>query len=140
MDVKQIMKQQHEITDAELERELLSPPKTFKGSELWPWSRAARASWYMVIDNERDLDVFQALSMVWILGKKGGSTASEDSQKVVVPAIYGDRNQFRAMILDWYNDLTDEEAAEAMRIRDEIVQAEYASRSTVQGEPGEKKQ
>lgn len=134
------MTQKNEITDEELERELLAPPRTFRGVELWPWSRAARACWFMVIDNERDLDIFQALSMLWILGKKGGATAKADSQNVIVPAVYGDRNKFRAMILDWYNEMTDEESAEAMKIRDEIISAEFSSRSTVQGEPGEKKQ
>ena len=132
------MKNPDEVTDAELEREIMRPPRTFKGVELWPWGRTAKALWFMVLDFKRDSGVFQALSMIEITRKKGGASAAEDYEKHVIPLAY-DQNKFRAKIFNWRDELTEDDEVEAVKIYDEILQLEYASRSVTQKEPGSKK-
>lgn len=127
------------ITDAQLEQEAYRPPYKFAGKELWPWSRGARTCWRLLCDDERDIGIIQVLAMMWVLTKRTESTAAADLKKNVIPVIYGDRNEARANIIFWRDELTEADESEAIRIHNEILQLESQSRIHVSSESGQKK-
>lgn len=146
------------LTDDQIQNELLRPAYMFKGAELWPWSRSAKHLWNMVCSSDADTTIFQVLAMMWILRKREiiepiyerngapknsfsrpAKDAAEDLRANVIPKVYSDLNEVRAEIIFWRDELTQADEAQAMTIFEKILTAEKATETQVSNPDGQKK-
>lgn len=121
-----------------LEKEFIRPADTFKGVELWPYTRAMQLLFWQVSTPEDTL-IYQALAFIYMHRKRTESTQQADVTKHVVPLAW-DINAFRSKVAFFYDGLTEEDAEEAIRIYQSVVERELQSRVKASPAPGQQPQ
>lgn len=132
----------HDFTPEEqaerLEKEFIRPLDTFKGVELWPYTRAMQLLFAQVSTDEDTL-LFRSLAFVFMHRKRTESTQQADVTKHVVSLAW-DINAFRSKVAFFFDDLTEQDVVEAIRIYESTMEREMQSRVKAGSALGQKPQ
>lgn len=110
------------------DREHIRPAFTFKGRTLAPYSKGSRRLYAQVCE-ENDLVVYRTVAFVYI----------HINPREEMCALAWNLPKFRKAVLDWMDDLSDAEEAEAQKIVSDIIANDQATAVEVIPPPGKDK-
>lgn len=101
--------------------EMIRGDYLFKGKPLWPHTLGTRILFNQIIE-PKDKMLFVWAAFLFLLVRRGESTASEDRKKHLLPL--WDSGELRSAVLDWADKLDEVDLIEAKTIYDKWMAAD----------------